>query len=121
MPWGLDLWSVNCQPLLTGFSWVVSVLTLITLAILVWMIWNGKWSTWKTLPAIESTKCCLNARYGISALLNLPAKNLPDPIFAFAIKAGSAKHLTSAHIGHHAKTDEWRINELRVSLLRIHL
>src|SRR5215472_12092850 len=59
------------------------------------------------------------ARQGATAfggLLNLPAKNLPNPIFAFAIRAGSAKHLTCAHVGH-AKTHEWWINELRVNRL----
>ena len=57
---------------------------------------------------------------GILALLNGAAKNLPKPIFAFAIRAGSAKHLTSAHVDHHAKTHEW-VNLLRINLLRIHL
>jgi hypothetical protein len=58
---------------------------------------------------------------GPLALLNGAAKNLPNPIFAFAIRAGSAEHFTSERLGHHAKTDEWRINELRINLLRIHL
>src|SRR5215471_9701091 len=59
------------------------------------------------------------ARQGATAfggLLNLPAKNLPNPIFAFAIRTGSAKHLTCARVGH-AKPHEWRINELRVNRL----
>src|SRR5215471_10130408 len=52
-----------------------------------------------------------------SVLLNDTAKNFPNPIFAFAITAGSAKHLTCAYVRHHAKTHEWRINELRVNRL----
>ena len=52
-----------------------------------------------------------------SVLLNDTAKNFPNPIFAFAIRAGSAKHLTCAYVRHHAKTHEWRINELRVNRL----
>jgi hypothetical protein len=58
----------------------------------------------------------LNSRYGILALLNDAAKDFSNPIFAFAIRAGSAKDLASAHVGH-AKTHKW----WRIELLWIPL
>jgi hypothetical protein len=63
----------------------------------------------------------LNSRYGILALLNDADKNLSNPIFAFAIGAERTKHPTTAHVGHHAKTPEWRTTVRRANLLRINL